>query len=152
MKPTIIGGIAAATGLLVDQTTKAWVIANAEFLRFGHEIFPGFNLVLGRNDGIAFGLFQGMPWWTLSAVAIGICGLLAVWVAKTSSRIEAIAYGLIIGGAVGNVIDRIRYQAVTDFLDFYIGSAHWPAFNLADTFVVSGVALLLVSSYSKKPL
>ena len=58
---------------------------------------------------------------------------------RTRNRIEAIAYGSILGGALGNVVDRVRFRAVTDFFDFYLGSAHWPAFNMADVFVVGGV-------------
>jgi signal peptidase II len=66
---------------------------------------------------------------------------------RTDNRAEAIAYGAIIGGALGNVLDRIRFRGVTDFLDFYVGSTHWPAFNMADVFVVGGVGLLLIAPW-----
>jgi signal peptidase II len=69
---------------------------------------------------------------------------------RTRNRIDAIAYGSVIGGAFGNVVDRFRFQAVTDFLDFYIGPAHWPAFNMADVFIVSGVGLLLIAPIFQK--
>ncbi len=61
---------------------------------------------------------------------------------RATNRIKAVAYGAIVGGALGSVVDRLRFGALTDFLDFYVGSLHWPAFNLADVFVVGGVALL----------
>jgi signal peptidase II len=108
----------------------------------GPPVVPGFNLIYLRNDGVTFGLLGGAPWWSLVVLALGICVWLAVMLVRTSSRIEAVAYGAIIGGALGNVLDRVRFRSVTDFLDFYIGTAHWPAFNMADVFVVGGVGLL----------
>lgn len=81
----------------------------------------------------------------MSALVIAVCCWIAFMLVQTSSRIEALAYGSIIGGAIRNIIDRIRFRGVTDFLDFYVGSQHWPAFNVADIFVVCGVALLLAA-------
>ncbi|MFQ1701873.1 signal peptidase II [Loktanella agnita] len=144
-RPLTIGSIAIVLVSFVDQSTKAWVVANADVLSSGLPVFPGFNLVFGRNDGVSFGLLGGVPWWSLSALAIAICAWLTILLIRTHSRIEALALGAIIGGAMGNVIDRLRFRAVTDFLDFYIGSMHWPAFNMADVFVVCGVALLLAA-------
>ena len=80
-------------------------------------------------------------------LALAVCGWLTVMLLRTDNRAEAIAYGAIIGGALGNVLDRIRFRGVTDFLDFYVGSTHWPAFNMADVFVVSGVGLLLIAPW-----
>lgn len=71
---------------------------------------------------------------------------MAVQMLRADSRIEALAYGAVTGGALGNVMDRLRFQAVTDFLGFHIGALNWPAFNLADVFIVSGVAVLLAST------
>ena len=139
------GFIAAGTAFLVDQVTKAIVVANAADLSAGIPVFPGFNLIYLRNDGVTFGLFGGAPWWSLTALALVICGWLTVMWVRTANPVEAIAYGAIIGGALGNVLDRIRFRSVTDFLDFYVGSTHWPAFNMADVFVVSGVGLLLIA-------
>lgn len=140
-----LGLIAAVIAFSVDQITKAIVVANAPLFSTGVPVMPGFNLVYLRNDGVTFGLLGGAPWWTLVALALAICIWMAVMLARTACRIEAIAYGAIIGGALGNVLDRVRYRAVTDFLDFYIGSAHWPAFNMADVFVVGGVGLLFLA-------
>ncbi|MEQ9037446.1 MAG: signal peptidase II [Silicimonas sp.] len=142
-----VGLLAALIAFLVDQATKAIVVSNATVLSSGVSVFPGFNLIYLRNDGVTFGLLGGAPWWSIVLLALGICVWLAFMLVRTSSRVEAIAYGAIIGGALGNVLDRLRYRAVTDFLDFYVGTAHWPAFNMADVFVVGGVALLLIAPW-----
>ena len=141
-RTTGLAGMAGA--FAVDQATKAVVNANSEALAGGVPVFPGFNLVFLRNDGVTFGLLGGVPWWGLSAVALGIVVWLAMLLVRATGRLEALAYGLVIGGALGNVADRLRFGAVTDFLDFYIRDWHWPAFNLSDVAVVSGVLLLLL--------
>ena len=140
-----IGGLAALVAFVVDQVTKAIVVSNASVLNAGVSVVPGFNLTFHRNDGVTFGLLGGAPWWSLVVLALAVCAWLAVMMLHTRNRVEAIAYGSILGGALGNVADRVRLRAVTDFLDFYIGGAHWPAFNMADVFVVGGVGLLLVA-------
>ena len=94
---------------------------------------------------MTFGLLGGAPWWSLVVLALAVCAWLVILMLRTRDGIEAVAYGAIIGGALGNVLDRLRFRAVTDFLDFYAGAAHWPAFNMADVFVVGGVGLLLVA-------
>lgn len=139
------GGATLFFALAADQASKAAVIASAGWLAGGVVVFPGFNLVFGRNAGVAFGLLETAPWWALSLLAAGICGWLLQVMATAPRRAEAVAAGLIIGGALGNVADRLRFGAVTDFLDFYIGDTHWPAFNLADTFIFLGVGLLLLA-------
>jgi len=146
-KSLTIGIAAALFALTADQATKALVVAKAAALSSGVAVVPGFNLVFFRNDGVTFGLLGGAPWWSLVAVALAVCVWLAVLMVRTPSRVEALAYGTIIGGAAGNIVDRLRHRAVTDFLDVYIGAAHWPAFNLADVFVVSGVALLFAAPW-----
>ena len=122
------------------------VVANATALSAGIPVVPGFNLIFLRNDGVTFGMLGGAPWWGLITLALAVCGWLTLLLFHTGSRLEALAYGSIIGGALGNVADRLRHRAVTDFLDFYVGSVHWPAFNFADVFVVCGVAVLLFAS------
>jgi signal peptidase II len=140
-----IGGLAALVAFVVDQVTKAIVVSNASVLNAGVSVVPGFNFTFHRNDGVTFGLLGGAPWWSLVVLALAVCAWLAVMMLRTRNRIEVIAYGSILGGALGNVADRLRYRAVTDFPDFYVGTAHWPAFNMADVFVVGGVGLLLVA-------
>ncbi len=132
--------------LLLDQLSKSVVTAHAERLAGNLPVFPGFNLVFHRNDGITFGLFGQVPWWALTGVALTVTAWLFLMMLRTTRASEAMAYGLIAGGALGNVIDRIRFGAVTDFLDFHVGSYHWPAFNLADVAVVTGAAVLVLSS------
>ena len=143
----MIGVFAALAAFAIDQITKAIVVANAATLSAGISVFPGFNLVFYRNDGVTFGMLGGAPWRSLIALALAICVWLGVMLFRADNAVETLAYGAIIGGALGNVIDRVRYRAVTDFLDFYIGTTHWPAFNLADVFVVSGVGLLLAAPW-----
>lgn len=147
MRPSIIGVLAAVVALSIDQITKAVVIANQAALSSGISIVPGFNLVMYRNDGVAFGLLGGAPRWGLIVLSLAICLWLAFMLVRSHCSIETLAYGAIIGGALGNITDRLRHHAVTDFLDFYIGSAHWPAFNMADVFVIGGVGLLLIAPW-----
>ena len=144
-RPSVIGILAAVAAFAIDQVTKAIVVMNASVLSVGVPVFPGFNLTFHRNDGVTFGLLGGAPWWSLVVLALAVCAWLVIMMLRTRDGIEALAYGAIIGGAFGNVLDRLRFRAVTDFLDFYAGAAHWPAFNMADVFVVGGVGLLLIA-------
>ena len=141
-----IGICTAVAALAADQASKAFVLANAEALATGVAVFPGFNLIFHRNYGVTFGFFQNVPWWLLALVATTIVLFLAVSLIRATRAAEAVAYGMVIGGALGNVVDRFRFGGVTDFLDFYLGTAHWPAFNLADVLVVCGVGILLIFS------
>ncbi|MGB1266138.1 MAG: signal peptidase II [Nereida ignava] len=136
--------------LLADQVTKMIVVSNAKALQTGIEVLTGFDLVFVQNDGLTFGMLAVVPWWGLTLLAIGVCCWLIILITRTHSRLEACAYGIIIGGALGNVIDRVRFGAVTDFLDFHVGNLHWPAFNFADTFVVGGVAILILAPIISK--
>ena len=147
MRPSILGVLAALVALSIDQITKAVVVANQAALASGIPVFPGFNLVMYRNDGVAFGLLAGAPRWGLIILSLAICLWLVFMLVRSQCSIEALAFGAIIGGALGNVTDRLRLHAVTDFLDFYVGSAHWPAFNMADVFVMGGAGLLLLAPW-----
>lgn len=108
---------------------------------------PFFDLVLVWNTGISFGLFSGHRRPTLLiAVSLAIIAILLVGLYKNSSPWMAAALGLVIGGAMGNVIDRLRFGAVADFFDAHIGPYHWPAFNIADSCIFIGVVVLCASS------
>ena len=144
MGARITGLAAVGLALAADQFTKAAVLANAEALAGGVTVVPGFDLVLGRNDGVAFGLLGGVGPWVLVVLAAAIVCWLATRLFRSERRRDAAAYGAVIGGALGNVADRLRHGAVTDFLDFYVGDRHWPAFNLADVAVVCGFAAILL--------
>ncbi|MBO6690037.1 signal peptidase II [Hyphomonas sp. GM-8P] len=141
------GAVCIGLALAADQITKAVANAYSDALAGGIPVVPGFNLIFLRNDGVTFGLLGGAPWWALSGLALVVTVWLTVLLVRATSRLDAAAYGLVIGGALGNVADRLRFGAVTDFLDVYVGTWHWPAFNMADVAVVGGVGLLLLSEY-----
>ena len=131
---------------LFDQATKWWILNHVMDPPQVIPVTGFFNLVLGFNTGVSFGLFGEAPAWLLMAFILPMVAGLLVWMTRTDSRLTAIALGLVVGGAFGNLLDRLRHGAVTDFLDFYVGAYHWPAFNFADVAIVSGVALLLIES------
>jgi signal peptidase II len=143
-------GLATAVVVaILDQLSKAAVLAffGGRVLGDRETVTSFFNLALTYNRGISFGLFNGRAglnalFFSLAAAAIIV--VLAYWLSRVASPFLAVAIGLIIGGAVGNVIDRIRLGAVVDFLDFHIGYLHWPAFNLADSAICIGVAAMLL--------
>lgn len=145
---TLFGLIVAALVVVFDQLSKWWVL-DVVMQPIPHvvEVTPFFNLVLVWNFGVSFGTFASahalMP-YVLSAVAVAITVGLLIWLRQAANRMVAIAIGLIIGGAVGNVIDRLRFGAVADFLDFHIGGWHFWAFNVADSGISVGVALLVL--------
>ncbi|MGH7115280.1 MAG: signal peptidase II [Stellaceae bacterium] len=142
----------AAAVVILDQLSKAAILAHFAGDSFaGEPITSFFNLVLVYNRGVSFGLFNtgagsgvGVNALLFSLVAAAVVGGLVYWLRRVWSPLLAIAIGLIIGGAIGNVVDRIRLGAVVDFLDFHIGLWHWPAFNLADSAICVGVAAMLL--------
>ena len=136
----------ALLGFLLDQATKWWILNHVMDPPRVIPVTGFFNLVLGFNTGVSFGLFGEAPAWLLMAFILPMVAGLLVWMTRTDSRLTAIALGLVVGGALGNLLDRLRHGAVTDFLDFYVGAYHWPAFNFADVAIVSGVGLLLIES------
>jgi signal peptidase II len=150
MRLMLVRGLAAAVAVAVlDQLSKAAVLGFFAGRAFGaHErITPFFNLVLTYNRGMSFGLFNngaGVNALLFSLVAASIVAVLVYWLSRVDSPFLAVAIGLVIGGAIGNVIDRVRFGAVVDFLDFYLGSWHWPAFNVADSAICIGVAAMLL--------
>lgn len=108
-----------------------------------------FNLVQWWNRGISFGLFQSdheYSAWILMAVTLVIVGILVRWLWMSARRLTVIGTGLVIGGAIGNFIDRFLFGAVRDFLDFHYKNLHWPAFNVADAAIVCGVAVIVLDS------
>jgi len=143
-------GLAAAIAVVVlDQLSKAAVRGYFAGHAAGeHEnITSFFNIVLIYNRGMSFGLFNGaggLNALLFTLVAAAIVTVLIYWLSRVESPLLAVAIGLIIGGAIGNVIDRIRLGAVVDFLDFHAGSWHWPAFNVADSAICIGVAVMLL--------
>lgn len=115
------------------------------------EILPFFNLTMVWNEGISFGLFQGSGIWILSGLALIITILFSVWLTRAKGWLQAVSLALVIGGAIGNVIDRIRFGAVADFFDFHVLGWHYPAFNIADCGIVVGIALLVIDGIFFEP-
>jgi lipoprotein signal peptidase len=145
-----LGLVAIPLALVIDQLSKAWAL-EALWPPYspGIEILPVLNLRLGFNTGVTFGIFAESAAdavWVLVAIKLAIVAWLALWLRRTTLRAEAVGLGLLIGGALGNVLDRLRIGAVTDFVDAHYGGWHWPTFNLADVAIVCGVTLLVVAS------
>jgi signal peptidase II len=137
----------AALVVLLDQASK-WAIVHLVLQsRRTIEVTGFFNLTLVYNTGVSFGLLGGpAPWkpWVLSGVALVIVIVLLAWLRKQGGTLLLLAGGLVAGGAIGNVIDRLRLSAVIDFLDFHVAGWHWPAFNVADSAIFIGVVLLVL--------
>lgn len=140
--------IALAGGVLIlDQGTKhlaeVWFAANAV------PVTPFFNLVLVHNRGVSFGLLASshtyLP-YALALFSLAIVAGLVVWLWRSDSQLQRVGLAAIIGGAVSNAFDRLDDGAVTDFLDFYLGTYHWPVFNLADVAIMGGVAALMLDT------
>lgn len=148
MKRFRLGLIAACLTLAADQLSKHLIFAWLKQFNGMHEILPFFNLVTVHNRGISFGMGNDFTYNTLffSILALSIVGILLFWLRKETKPLPAIGYGLVIGGALGNVIDRVLFGAVMDFLDFHLYDTHWPAFNIADSAIFIGVVLLVWDS------
>ncbi|MNE11773.1 Lipoprotein signal peptidase [compost metagenome] len=149
-------GIALAV-VILDQLTKAWVLgaidaAHISLIPDGYRIAevapPVFNLTYVLNTGVSFGLFGGGAGrWILSVFSVVVAGMLAWWATRADRRLLVAAIGLVMGGAIGNVIDRIRFGGVVDFLDFS-GTGLFPwIFNVADSGITVGVGLLILDSF-----
>ncbi len=133
--------------VVLDQVSKQLIVSS--FMLYEVlELLPLFNLTLAYNEGAAFSFLSdqsGWQRWFLSGVAAVATLVMVLWLRglKQHERLSAIALALIVGGAVGNLIDRLLFGYVIDFLDFYIGQYHWPAFNVADSAISIGVAVML---------
>ena len=154
-----LGLPAAAAVLAADQASKWWVLdvlrlpetRNLSVLALGP---AGLDLTMVWNRGVTFGLLAGDTLWhqfALALLAALIAAFLLRWMARAETRPVAIALGAIIGGAVGNMIDRFRFGAVVDFVDAYAGNWHWYVFNLADAAIVCGVAALVADALFRSP-
>jgi signal peptidase II len=115
------------------------------------EVLPFFNLTMVWNEGISFGMFQGTGPWILITIALAITVLFSVWMIKVTGWLQMISLAMVIGGAIGNVIDRFRFGAVADFFDFHVMGWHYPAFNIADCGITLGVILLLIDNVFLEP-
>lgn len=152
--PRVLGLAAAAAAFVVDQADKYWMlhvfgIASRAPVR----VASFFDLVMAWNQGISYSLFttrtaEGR--WILLGATLAATAALGLWMWRTRDRVTCVGLGLIVGGALGNALDRWRFGAVADFFYFHIGSFSWYVFNLADCAIVAGVALLLYESFFLK--
>lgn len=159
MAPLRAGILAALVTLVADQASKLWLLNGFDLARRGVvKVMPFFDLVLAKNIGISFGWLQNdgqAAQLALMAVKVVAVIALAIWMARSQTRLATVALGLIIGGAIGNGIDRLAYGAVVDFALFHIeiggNTYNWYVFNLADVAIVAGVAALLYDSFLGVP-
>ncbi|MCL5669006.1 MAG: signal peptidase II [Gammaproteobacteria bacterium] len=138
----------SALVIVLDQVGK-YLISSSMQLHESIEIAPLFNLTLLHNTGAAFSFLSGAGgWqrWFFTVIALGVSTVIVLWLKRlpAADKWQAAALSLIMGGALGNVIDRVRFGYVVDFLDFYYRQWHWPAFNIADSAITVGVAILVL--------
>ena len=146
------GLIVASAVIILDQATKWWVVTIFMDPPRVVDVWPFFNVVMVWNRGVTFGFLGNAPFWgqwAFVGLSLAIVAILLLWLRRAETKWRAAAIGLIIGGALGNVIDRVHYGAVADFLDFYVAGYHWPAFNLADSAITLGVAIMFFDALFK---
>ncbi|MBA3813296.1 MAG: signal peptidase II [Alphaproteobacteria bacterium] len=150
---------AALIGLLVivlDQASKAWILYDLMNPPTVIKVFPFLEFVLAWNKGVGFGLFKAHSIWGtigLIIIALAISISLGIWIWRTTDKLLLVSLSMVIGGAIGNIIDRLRFDgAVVDFIyvPVYIFGYHFPAFNVADSAITVGVGLLILESYVRK--
>jgi len=149
-----LGLIAGLIVLAVDQASKWWVLNVLDLPELRQVVLlPVLNLTMVWNRGVTFGLLNGLGAWghvLLAIVSLAVVAALGIWLRRAESAVVAIAVGAIAGGAIGNVIDRVRFGAVVDFIHAHVdspwGDLSWYVFNVADAAIVCGVAALIISS------
>ncbi len=154
------GIVLALIVVLADQISKWWVVDvlmrpegidhTPYFSAPPIAVTSFFNMVMVWNPGVSFGLFNNLHdayrIWILAGVSLLIAAFLLFWLFRAKGFLQIVSLGLIIGGAVGNVIDRVRFGAVADFLDVHVAGYHWPAFNVADSAITIGAVLLFIDT------
>ena len=138
---------------VLDRASKEYVIKF--FLSYqepSYYLFPFLNLTLVWNSGMAFGLFESESntYHVISAIIASVVIILITWLYKSTFLVEKIALSIVIGGALGNLFDRIKYNAVPDFIDMHYRDFHWFVFNVSDIVITIGIILLLLSDILKK--
>ena len=137
--------------IVLDQGSKLLIDSSMQLYQ-SIPVLPSFNLTYVHNTGAAFSFLSeagGWQRWFFAGLALGISIIIAIWLSRLQKHetLLAVSLSLILGGAVGNLIDRLAYGYVIDFLDVYYGTWHWPAFNIADSAITLGVALMLLESF-----
>lgn len=157
------GLILAAVIVVLDQISKWWVVERLMrpegvldtpfYTPIRIQVLPIFDLVMTWNRGVSFGILNNDGRWNaviLSVLSVVIAIGLVMWMRKSTSALVTLALGGIIGGALGNVVDRVRWGAVADFLDVHVMGYHWPAFNVADSAITVGAVLLVLDALFAK--
>lgn len=148
--PAFRYGVAVAlAAVILDQVSKWWILAVVMQPPRIIEVTPFFNIVLTWNRGVSFGMFNdggSANVWIFGVLALVIVVAMTVWLARVDRPLVGVAIGLVIGGAIGNVIDRVRLGGVVDFLDVHVHGWHWPAFNVADAAICVGAVLLVADA------
>jgi signal peptidase II len=151
---TAAGAVSAAVVLVADQASKWWVLYGLDLPERGSvALLPVLNLTLVANRGVTFGLLDAAGPWARPLLVLGalvIVALLGVWMRRAERRVVAVALGAIAGGAIGNVIDRLRYGAVVDFIHAHAFGHSWYVFNIADAAIVCGVAVLILDGIRRR--
>ncbi len=156
MKKTVFFLAMAALVLLLDQLTKAWIISTLRIHESFAVIGGFFNITHVRNPGAAFGFLAGASpaFRYVFFLAVTVAAIVLILHYLRTTRIEDLSLvfslALILAGAVGNLIDRVRFGEVVDFLDVYVGAYHWPAFNVADAAITTGAAILMAILLRKR--
>jgi signal peptidase II len=143
----LVAAAMAIVGIVADQISKWALLKTVGMREIPHiKVLPVFDIVVWRNYGTSFSLFHTNEAWgpyAFSIAALAIIGILMLWLSRMVNPILAAAIGAVIGGALGNVIDRLRIGFVVDFLYFHLGDYGWPAFNIADSLIVVGIGVLV---------
>ncbi len=149
-----LGALAGLLVLVADQASKAWVLYGLNLpVRQDLRVFWWLNLTMVWNHGITFGILNGdsqIGTWILIAVALIVVALLWAWLRRAESLLAAAALGAIAGGAVGNILDRLRFGAVVDFIHAHAFGYSWYVFNLADAAIVCGVGVLVLDGLRRR--
>ena len=148
----LLGLVTGLIVLIADQLSKWWVLHVLDLPTLRQVVLlPMLNLTMVWNRGVTFGLLNGLGSWghvLLALIALSVVVALWMWLRRAESKLVALAIGAITGGAIGNVIDRVQYGAVVDFIDAHLdtnwGDFHWYVFNVADAAIVCGVAALIL--------
>lgn len=157
MKPRLfkLGLLALVVVLAADQASKAWILYGLHLEQLGRvDLLPVLSLTMVWNQGVTFGMFKAagqLGAMLLAAVAAVIVVALGVWLRRAETRLVAISLGAIAGGAIGNVLDRLRFGAVVDFIHLHVAGWNWYVFNVADAAIVCGVAALVLDGLRARP-
>ena len=151
---TRFGLLTAALVLAADQLSKYWVLNGLDLPDRGRvTLLPVLDLTMVRNRGVTFGMLNGLGAWSapvIAVIALLIVVMLGLWLRRATSAWTAVAIGAVAGGAIGNVLDRLRHGAVVDFIHAHVGAWSWYVFNVADAAIVCGVIALVAESFLRR--